>query len=185
MPDLLRSEMLNTAWLRLGIDAQMITARGLMVYEEAQLDTLEIVANADDGREWKLIAPAASAWRAMQARAREDGISLIVLSAFRNVQRQIELIEKKLKSGMTIESILQSVAPPGCSEHHTGRAIDIGSDDHPTIEETFAQTRAFGWLTQHARDFGFVMSYPKDNAMGYVYEPWHWCWHEKIAVADA
>ena len=29
-------------------------------------------------------------------------------------------------------------------------------------------------LIANAGDFGFVMSYPRDNPHGIVYEPWHW-----------
>ena len=30
--------------------------------------------------------------------------------------------------------------------------------------------------TRTPRAYGFVMSYPRDNPHGIVYEPWHWCW---------
>ena len=29
---------------------------------------------------------------------------------------------------------------------------------------------------QHAAAFGFRMTYPRNNAQGIVYEPWHWAW---------
>lgn len=160
----------------LNIDPSALAARGLWPHEEAPQDALEWVATHDDGREFKLTHEAAQAWRLMQAAAREDGIALLVLSAYRSVARQVEIIERHLANGESIADILQSVAPPGYSEHHTGRAIDIGSSDHPKIEETFASTAAFAWLTANAARFGFTMSYPKGNASGYVYEPWHWCW---------
>ncbi|WP_338924995.1 D-alanyl-D-alanine carboxypeptidase family protein (plasmid) [Pseudomonas silesiensis] len=38
----------------------------------------------------------------------------------------------------------------------------------------FEETDAFAWLTKHAGSFGFEMSYPKGNARGFNYEPWHW-----------
>ena len=47
------------------------------------------------------------------------------------------------------------------------------------LEEVFDQTAAFEWLVNHARDFGFSMSYPRDNPQRFLYEPWHWCFHEK------
>ena len=31
--------------------------------------------------------------------------------------------------------------------------------------------------------FGFTMTYPKGNAEGYLYEPWHWCW-KKIGDSE-
>ena len=48
--------------------------------------------------------------------------------------------------------------------------------DEPAAEESFEKTRAFPWLRDNAGAHGFVMSYPRDNRHGIVYEPWHWCW---------
>jgi zinc D-Ala-D-Ala carboxypeptidase len=173
MPANLNNEVLQT----LGIDIAAVEARALRRYEEPDPSSLELVATHASGREFFLSGGAALAWRRMQAAASADGIELVVLSAYRSVARQIEIIEKHLAEGETIEEILQSIAPPGYSEHHTGRAVDIGSADHPTIAETFADTDAFAWLSMNAATFGFTMSYPKGNASGYVYEPWHWCWN--------
>ena len=47
--------------------------------------------------------------------------------------------------------------------------------DEPPAEESFEATDAFAWLTGNAGDFGFQMSYPRDNPHGITYEPWHWC----------
>ena len=162
--------------LTLGIDADVIAARGLQAHEEADINALEWVAFGEDGREYMLIPAAAAAWRAMQAAAAKDGHELMVQSAFRSVARQVELIQRKLDKGVAIEVILQSLAPPGYSEHHTGRAVDIASRMHPALDDGFADTPAYGWLCAHAGAFGFTLSYPRGNAAGYVYEPWHWCW---------
>ncbi|MGO4780892.1 D-alanyl-D-alanine carboxypeptidase family protein, partial [Lysobacter sp. 2RAB21] len=35
-------------------------------------------------------------------------------------------------------------------------------------------TGAFAWLREQAGGYGFVMSYPRGNPHGIVYEPWHW-----------
>ena len=66
-------------------------------------------------------------------------------------------------------------AAPGCSEHHTGRAIDIGSPGNEALEEDFALTPAFRWLEQHAGNHGFILTYPQGASHGIGYEPWHWC----------
>ena len=66
-------------------------------------------------------------------------------------------------------------APPGCSEHHTGRAVDIGTPHCKVLDEEFEQTEAFDWLVRFAGKFGFRLSYPRGNSCGYAYEPWHWC----------
>jgi D-alanyl-D-alanine carboxypeptidase len=38
----------------------------------------------------------------------------------------------------------------------------------------FENTLAFTWLVANARRFGFALSFPRGNAHGYDYEPWHW-----------
>jgi len=114
----------------------------------------------------------------MYAAARGLDIELQPLSGFRSVERQAEIIRGKLAVGEKISDILHSIAAPGYSEHHTGCAVDIGSDEVPPLEEAFADTRAFAWLVMHGEEFGFKMSFPKLNPNGFIYEPWHWCWHE-------
>ncbi len=161
---------------QLGISRAAMAARGLREYEEAT--TLELVEIGEDGREFRLVPPAATAWRNLKAAAREVGIAVYLASAYRSVARQVEIIQTKLDAGMAIEEILTLCAAPGYSEHHTGRAIDIATPGSPELEVEFEQTAAFEWLTVHAARFGFTLSYPRDNAAGYVYEPWHWCFHE-------
>lgn len=83
-----------------------------------------------------------------------------------------------------MQEILNVNAAPGYSEHHGGRALDIGTPGEPPAEESFEHTPAFAWLTRHAGDFGFVMSYPRGNPHGIVYEPWHWYHREQDSGGD-
>ncbi len=159
---------------KLGISSQLIAARGLREYEEAV--TLEAVGCRDDGRTHELEPAAAEAWRELKTAAAGNGVELLIVSAFRSVDRQIEIIERKLAAGQSMEDILAVLAPPGFSEHHTGRALDIGTPGCPPVEEVFETTTAFRWLMEHAERFGFTLSYPRGNPYGYQYEPWHWCY---------
>jgi len=97
------------------------------------------------------------------------------VSAFRSINRQTEIIQEKLSAGEVIESILTTCAPPGYSEHHTGRAVDISTPGCRSLEIEFDQTTAYTWLTQNASKFDYHLSYPLNNPWGYQYEPWHWC----------
>ncbi len=125
-------------------------------------------------REQKLLPAAADAWLTMQQTARDDGIDLLVISAYRSVDYQVDLIRRKCDRGQCVEDILKVSAAPGFSEHHSGRAIDITGSDTEPLEEIFEDTAAFAWLMQHAGRFGFRLSYPRDNRHGIAYEPWHW-----------
>jgi D-alanyl-D-alanine carboxypeptidase len=113
----------------------------------------------------------------MRAAAAADDITLLPLSGFRSVARQTKIIRSNLAKGRPLDDLLRFVAAPGCSEHHTGRAIDIGSPDEGAhFEAAFEKTKEYRWLRKRAEEFGFRLSYPKNNPHGIGYEPWHWCY---------
>ncbi len=129
-----------------------------------------------DGTAIRLTPRAAMAWRRMQAAAERDGVALWALSGFRSVRRQTEIVRRKLARGDSIAEVLRVIAAQGYSEHHTGRAVDIGSPENASLEESFELTAAYRWLSRHAGKFGFTLSYPRRNPHQIAYEPWHWCW---------
>ncbi len=159
----------------LGISRDSILARGLRPCPEAT--ELELAETGADGREHFLVAEAAGAWRRLRDAAQADGVTLVIASAFRSVERQAEIIRGKIEAGAAVEEILRVSAPPGYSEHHTGRAVDVSTPGCPPLEAAFDQTAAFAWLRRRAGEFGFALSYPEGNAWGYQYEPWHWCFN--------
>lgn len=118
---------------------------------------------------------AARAWLHLRDAAHRDGIVLEAISGYRSHDYQLGIFERKLARGQAVADILTVNAAPGYSEHHSGRALDISTLDEPAAEESFENTVAFDWLTTNAEAYGFVMSYPRDNPHGIVYEPWHWC----------
>ncbi|MFZ6677163.1 M15 family metallopeptidase [Undibacterium sp. Tian12W] len=155
------------------IPPQLLEQRGLLLQQEAT--ELVLAENGEDGRQYLLTPATKLAWQAMKAAASEDGIALLMISAFRSIARQTEIISDKLAEGQQLQDILLVCAPPGYSEHHTGRAIDIATPEDPELEISFDTTAAFAWLKNNAGRFGFHMSYPPGNSSGFQYEPWHWC----------
>ena len=119
---------------------------------------------------------AAHAWRRMRAAAAAEGIALDAISGYRSHDYQLGIFERKRARGQAVEAILAVNAAPGYSEHHSGRALDIGTPGEPPAEASFERTGAFAWLGAHAARHGFRMSYPRGNRHGIVYEPWHWYW---------
>ena len=135
---------------------------------------LDFVGHAPDGRPMFMAPAAAIAWCSMQTSARVEGIMLESISTFRSIAHQRALVERKLARGDAVDQVFSVNAVPGYSEHHSGRAIDIGTPGCPALDEAFEHTPAFAWLQQHAERFGFRLSYPRDNRHGVIYEPWHW-----------
>ena len=119
---------------------------------------------------------AARAWLHLRDAALRDGVVLEAISGYRSHDYQLGIFERKLARGLGIDDILAVNAAPGFSEHHGGLALDISAPDQPPAEESFEQTAGFYWLQANADGHGFVMSYPRDNLHGIVYEPWHWCY---------
>ncbi|MDP1980632.1 M15 family metallopeptidase [Undibacterium sp.] len=155
------------------IPPQLLEQRNLLIQQEAS--ELVLAETGEDGWQYLLTPEANLAWQAMKQAANQDGIALLMISAYRSIARQSEIICNKLAEGKTLEDILLVCAPPGYSEHHTGRAIDIATPEDPELEISFDTTTAFAWLQNNAGRFGFHMSYPPGNSSGFQYEPWHWC----------
>jgi len=156
----------------LGISDALLARKALPFHPDAR--ELALAETGCDGRRHLMIPAAAAAWHAMKAEARRDGIVLEVVSAFRDVEEQAQIIRDKQARGMPMETILTLSAPPGYSEHHTGRAVDINTPGCEEREEPFEHTAAFRWLSRNAGRFGFGLSYPRGNPLGFIYEPWHW-----------
>jgi len=120
---------------------------------------------------------AAAAMHAMQQAAAGDGVDLQVLSAFRSIELQRSLFfDVKAERNQDAHTRAKVSAPPGYSEHSTGYAVDLGDGGKPTtnLSQTFENTPAYRWLSLHADQYHFTLSFPKGNIQGVSYEPWHW-----------
>lgn len=108
--------------------------------------------------------------------ARYEGVWIVPVSGFRNIADQEKLFEVQIQKLGSPEAAAKLSAPPGYSEHHTGYAIDLADGHFPKQDITynFAATDTFKWLNLHAKEFGFELSFPENNAQGVSYEPWHW-----------
>lgn len=115
---------------------------------------------------------AAQAFRAMADAAREEGIYLHSVSAYRSYEKQESLYSRYLSQD-TQASVDSYSARPGFSEHQTALALDINT---ASLSAHFENTAAYAWLTEHCAQYGFVLRYPqeKEEITGYRFEPWHY-----------
>ncbi|HKE47917.1 MAG TPA: M15 family metallopeptidase [Rhodanobacteraceae bacterium] len=163
------------ASVRLGVPRDYGRARRLPVVREPR-ELAFIGIDVHERAQW--LAPrAARALTRLREAAREAGVALDIVSAFRSADYQLGIVRRKCERGLRIDEILRVSAAPGYSEHHSGRAVDFTTPGYAALEEEFEHSPAFAWLKKHARRFGFAMSYPRRNRHGIAYEPWHWCWH--------
>lgn len=108
--------------------------------------------------------------------ARKDGVYLAVTSGYRSPKIQKYLYDYWLRRFGSYA--LSVVALPGKSEHQLGTTVDLtdASVGYTGVSPRFARGVGAKWLIKHAREYGFIMSYPEGSRRdtGYRYEPWHW-----------
>ncbi|PLS02076.1 M15 family metallopeptidase [Neobacillus cucumis] len=123
----------------------------------------------------KMRVKAARAIEDLFAGAKQDGVSLLGVSAYRSHAAQTALFNHYV-SVDGVKAAMTYSAVPGTSEHETGLAIDVtGGDGKCAAEDCFAGTAAAKWLEKHAAKYGYIIRYPKgkQDITGYQYEPWH------------
>ena len=123
--------------------AQARTATGYVGGEKTAIKIVDV-----DGKDVE--AHTAKAFRVMQKAARKAGVKLAIRSGFRSFKKQAELY-KDYRHGRG-----NLAAPPGFSNHESGRALDLYVTD----------SRAYDWLREHAAVYGFHRTVPG--------EAWHW-----------
>ena len=114
----------------------------------------------------------------------EDGVELMLCSAYRSIEKQQQLFDRSqqayMAQGMSEEEAYAKTATetaiPGTSEHQTGLAADIVTPTYQMLDAGFADTPAGQWLSEHAAEYGFVLRYPQDKqeVTGIIYESWHY-----------
>ncbi|HEX4451564.1 MAG TPA: D-alanyl-D-alanine carboxypeptidase family protein [Kofleriaceae bacterium] len=121
-------------------------ARPAAGYVEGQKTTIKIVDV--DGKDVE--THTAKAFRVMQKAAHKAGVKLAIRSGFRSFKKQAELYKDYRRGRGNL------AAPPGYSNHESGRALDLYVTDH----------HAYDWLREHAGTYGFHRTVPG--------EAWHW-----------
>lgn len=113
-----------------------------------------------------------------------DGLKISVISGLRSADYQQLLWEKEISLEMSrglsyaeaVSKVGRTLALPGCSEHCTGLAADLGTENADDCEPDFHRSPQGRWLCENAADYGFILRYPrhKEHFTGIDYEPWHY-----------
>ena len=124
------------------------------------------------------------AFRRMWRAARKANIDLQIVSAFRSLDYQAKIWERKWQLLDTlpvekVKNILRFSSMPGISRHHWGTDIDINN-----VEEAYFETeegkQVYEWLRQNAHEFGYFQPYTAYTSFrdaGYHEEKWHWSYY--------
>ncbi len=103
--------------------------------------------------------------------AKADGIQIMIASGYRSFGTQAGL-KSAYKVTYGAGTANKFSADQGYSEHQLGTTLDFTTQEIGGNLVGFDKTQAYKWLTDNAHKYGFVVSYPKNNAY-YVFEPWH------------
>lgn len=152
---------------------------GHFPYPEGKADKMLVIgsyAQHEHQRFERLAPEAAFALMKLIYAARDDNVWIIPVSGFRHIAAQDKLFKAQIERRGSVEAAAKLSAPPGYSEHATGYAVDITDGRFPKQDVTydFAKTDAYKWLSIHAKEFGFELSFLENNSQGVSYEPWHW-----------
>ncbi len=105
--------------------------------------------------------------------AKNDGMSIRVISAYRSYTYQENLYNNYVKND-GVEMADTYSARPGYSEHQTGLVVDVtrAYDNF----NNFENTDEYNWMLENAANYGFILRYPKDKEAitTYSFEAWHY-----------
>ncbi|MBC1902973.1 M15 family metallopeptidase [Listeria innocua] len=127
---------------------------------------------------------AGTALEEMFKAANQDGKKLFAVSGYRSYKRQQEVFQAEVNSKGD-KKAREAVAYPGTSEHQTGLAMDISSENQSyELTEAFGNTPEGKWLEENAHNYGFILRYMKgrEDITKYQYESWHYRYVGKDAA---
>ena len=143
------------------------------------LSRIELITTKDvDDLDVQVEKETYSAYLKLKEFLATKNIIIGIASAYRSKEYQQEIYDEYIKKyGKDYAD--KVVAPVGCSEHHTGLAIDINIMINGTWpssnNELMEQVEHYKAIHKYLADYGFILRYPegKEDITGYPYEPWH------------
>lgn len=170
------ARLLDAPYVSEGDTGTMMYRRGLLIANKSYcLPATFSPGESDEAR---------VAFEKMKEQAAAEGINLYDFSTYRSYSTQEGLYNRYVAQDGEDEANRYS-AKPGCSEHQTGLAFDIGGEDKAQwAETTFDSSAEAQWLQMNARQYGFVLRYPagKETITGYMHESWHFRYVGAIAM---
>lgn len=128
----------------------------------------------DNRADYRTVEPLEKMFQA----AKNDGVNLLVTSAYRSHKDQMTL-HKDSVARHGADWAANYLGGPGKSEHQLGLAIDMTTYS-PGCQANFDSCSISGatvsWLAKNAPEFGFILRYPpgKEHVTGIAYESWHY-----------
>ena len=105
-------------------------------------------------------AEAAEAFHRLVETAAEEGIDIVMTTAYRSYEFQ-QILWDNYVAQKGEEEANKTSARPGESEHQTGLAVDLSTSEIDYRNSSdFADTAAGRWVAENAHKFGFILRFP-------------------------
>lgn len=130
---------------------------------------------APDCQNSKMTKETSAALTKMYEAAKKEGLELVLNSAYRSYQTQVETMADFVKRYNT-QYANEYVAQPGASEHQTGLGIDLTAQSVVEGKRiTFGDTDEYKWVIKNCAKYGFIIRFENgtDGITGIAHEPWH------------
>ena len=142
-------------------------------YEPKLVDST--IPVAPDCENSQMTKETAEALEKMAEAAKKEGLQLVLNSAYRSYQTQVDTMAdfEKRYGGIYANDY---VAQPGASEHQTGLGIDLTSQSVVEGKKiTFGDTEEYKWVVKNCAEYGFIIRFENgtDDKTGIAHEPWH------------
>lgn len=157
---------------------------------EGFLDTVELVeVENPEGSRFHVEKKTYQAFLKLQADIRENhGLEIALLNSYRTLEAQQKAFDNYFyKFGLAYAE--KYAARPGCSEHHTGFAIDVsflrGGKLTHSAQELLKLDDLFRVVHKKLAKYGFLLRYPrgKEEITKINYEPWHYRYIDSPEIA--
>lgn len=130
---------------------------------------------APDCQNSKMTKETSAALVKMYEAAKKEGLELVVNSAYRSYQTQVDTMADFERRYNTLYAN-EYVAKPGASEHQTGLGLDLTSQSVVEGKKiTFGDTDEYKWVIKNCAKYGFIIRFENgtDGITGIAHEPWH------------
>ncbi len=136
-------------------------------------NNLETISSQCSRSGMRLVSEAREQFETLCSDAKDDGYTIRAMSSYRSYDYQVDLYQRYVDRDGKDAAETYS-ARPGFSEHQTGLVVDV--DNRKLSYTQFDETQEYGWMKEHAHEYGFIERYPegKEDITGYSYESWHY-----------
>lgn len=155
-------------------------------YKPDDLEHVKYVAKDRSEEGFYLREEACEQFKKLSEDAAEEGIDIVVTTAYRSYGFQTALFTSYVQQKGE-EAANKTSARPGESEHQTGLAADLSTDEiNYRNSSDFGNTKAGEWVAENCYKYGFIIRFPnhQEDITGYTYEPWHIRYVGKTAAKE-